>query len=187
MTAKFDAAGFHVGMVVEDAVKTAAEYQSMLGGDYETFEYVKPPPGPLAPHLEPSRLVIAYGRFGGMTIEVIQVLEGNGIHAEFVRERGFGVQHLGFWVADLAEALIAALDGGATLTSAHFADPSAAVINVAHADPKVLASMIGDTPIHLATGAWPVDLELLGPASFDRMSKRFGDMTTKIIDPPPWD
>jgi catechol 2,3-dioxygenase-like lactoylglutathione lyase family enzyme len=186
MTAKLEAQGFHVGMVVEDAAATTAEYESLLGGTYELWEYIKPPPGPTAPSLEASRLLIGYGRFGGMTIEAIQVLDGHGIHADFVAKHGFGVQHLGFWVPDLSDALERALTSGATLSSAHFVSPDAAVVNISEAEPRQVASMIGDTPIYIGTANGPLDLELLGPATFKSLSGRFGDRTAAIIDAPAW-
>jgi len=186
MTAKLEAQGFHIGMVVEDARAIAAEYESLLGGTCEFWEYVKPPPGPVAPNLEASRLLIGYGRFGGMTIEIIQVLEGHGIHADFIAKRGSGVQHLGFWVADLSKALETALTWGATLNSAHFVGPQAAVANFSVAEPRQVASMIGELPIYIGTANGPVDLELLGPATFRSLRQRFGARTAAIIDKPEW-
>jgi methylmalonyl-CoA/ethylmalonyl-CoA epimerase len=49
------------------------------------------------------KLEIAFGRSGGVEIELIAVLEGNGPHREFLDTRGEGVHHIRFQVEDIAE------------------------------------------------------------------------------------
>jgi len=48
-----------------------------------------------------ARLKIAFAQSGSIEIELIQVLEGETIHTEFLRERGEGLHHLRFKVDDL--------------------------------------------------------------------------------------
>ncbi len=47
---------------------------------------------------------VAFGYAGAMQIELIQPLSGENIVAEFLRQRGQGVHHLGIQVADLDRA-----------------------------------------------------------------------------------
>jgi hypothetical protein len=185
VTAPVSAIGYHIGFVVEDSAATAREYQALLGGTYELFESTKPPPGPLAPELEPSRLGICYGRFGGMTMEFIQVIEGRGIHARFLEEHGPGAHHVGFWVPDLAEALVTALDHGARLTSAAFSGDGLGTVSLAAATPADLARAVSGT-LHFATLTNTIELELLGPTAVEALSTILGHRTDAILDLPPW-
>ena len=54
----------------------------------------------------PCRLKVAFLRSGTIDIELIQVLEGETTHTEFLREKGEGVQHLGFRVDDIEGMLV---------------------------------------------------------------------------------
>jgi methylmalonyl-CoA/ethylmalonyl-CoA epimerase len=54
------------------------------------------------------RLKMAFAQSGGVEIELIQVLEGETPHSDFIRRHGEGLQHLRFRVDD-CDAMIAAL------------------------------------------------------------------------------
>ncbi len=54
---------------------------------------------------EDFRIKVALGRLGAMEIELIEHLEGRTIHLDFLQQRGGGLHHLGFEVADFDEAL----------------------------------------------------------------------------------
>ena len=54
------------------------------------------------------RLKMAFARSGGVEIELIQVLEGETPHSDFLRRHGEGMQHLRFRVDDF-DGMIAAL------------------------------------------------------------------------------
>ena len=49
------------------------------------------------------KAAIAYS--GAVFIELVQVLEGETVHTEFLREKGEGVQHVAFLVRNLDETL----------------------------------------------------------------------------------
>ena len=52
-----------------------------------------------------AALAIGFARSGDMQIELIHPVRGDGLHAEFLRDRGPGLHHLGFLVDD-RDALI---------------------------------------------------------------------------------
>jgi hypothetical protein len=57
-------------------------------------------------------LELGFARSGNVQIELLQPVEGDGIHVEFLRDHGPGAHHLGFMVDDLdAELAAAAADG----------------------------------------------------------------------------
>ncbi len=95
----------HVGIVVRDLDKAVEYYSSVFGlGPFRTETYELNPfvyKGKKA-HAR-VRAAIAYS--GSMFIELVQVLEGETVHTEFLRERGEGIQHLAFLVTGLDETL----------------------------------------------------------------------------------
>jgi methylmalonyl-CoA/ethylmalonyl-CoA epimerase len=56
----------------------------------------------------PCALALGFARSGNMQIEIMQPLSGEGIHHEFLAERGPGPHHFGFMVDDLDTAVAAA-------------------------------------------------------------------------------
>ena len=90
-----------IGIVVRDLDRAIEYYTSTFGW------------GPFEVHLSEVKGVIYRGRptdcklklamtrSGPIEIELIQVLEGETPHTEFLRERGEGLQHLRFRVPDL--------------------------------------------------------------------------------------
>lgn len=57
-------------------------------------------------------LALGFARSGNIQIELLQPVEGEGIHAEFLAERGPGAHHLGFMVDDLDDEVSRAADWG---------------------------------------------------------------------------
>ena len=51
-------------------------------------------------------LELAFARSGGLQVELLHPVRGEGLHVEFLTEHGPGLHHLGFLVADL-EAVVA--------------------------------------------------------------------------------
>lgn len=180
------AAGFHVAFVVSDVDRRAAEYQRLLGGSFHSWEFVKAPPVDIDATLTDSHLRVAYGRFAGMTIELIQVLSGRGIHAAWFEEHGEGVHHLGFWVPELAPALAASLQCGATLISAKLDRDRVDWTDVDSQPPDHVAGCLLPGAIHIRYGVPSVELELLGPSTVAELHNRLGDQLHEIVDLPPW-
>ena len=94
-----------IGIVVKDVDKAIEYYSSNFGwGPFRVREVkldefiYRGKPGR-------CRLKIAFTKSGPIEIELIQVLEGETPHTEFLREKGEGLQHLRFRVDDLDKTL----------------------------------------------------------------------------------
>jgi methylmalonyl-CoA/ethylmalonyl-CoA epimerase len=57
-------------------------------------------------------VALGFARSGGVQIELLQPVSGEGIHVEFLATNGPGAHHLGFLVGDLAAELSFAADAG---------------------------------------------------------------------------
>ena len=95
----------HVGIVVVDLDKAMEYYGSVFGlgpfttevYDLKSFVYW----GKTAS----ARVKAAIAYSGSVFIELVQVLEGETVHTEFLREKGEGLQHVAFLVRNLDEKL----------------------------------------------------------------------------------
>lgn len=94
-----------IGIIVKDIDKTIEYYVKVLGwGPFNISEVAlegclyrgKP---------TDVKLKMAMAQSGSIEIELIQVLDGESIHSEFLRERGEGIQHVRFSVNNLDEIL----------------------------------------------------------------------------------
>jgi len=96
-----------VGIVVKDVEQAVEYYSAVFGwGPFSISEFeIK---GCLL-RGKPSdcRLKLAMAQSGQVEIELIQVLEGETPHSEFLREKGEGLHHLRFSVDDLDGILAA--------------------------------------------------------------------------------
>jgi catechol 2,3-dioxygenase-like lactoylglutathione lyase family enzyme len=104
-----------IGMVVKDLDKTVEMYWKVFGiGPWHFYTYGKPLVKKMSYHGEPveykMRLALSY--FGPMRIELIEVAEGNTVYADFIKARGYGVQHLGLLVENMEAALAEAKAAG---------------------------------------------------------------------------
>jgi catechol 2,3-dioxygenase-like lactoylglutathione lyase family enzyme len=85
-----------IGIVVKDLDRTAAFLAEKFGlGPFHTLE---------AEH-HSAKIKIGLSSLGGLQLELIEVLEGESIHSRFLREKGEGLHHIGFFVKDLDETL----------------------------------------------------------------------------------
>ncbi|MGQ9623873.1 MAG: VOC family protein [Candidatus Bathycorpusculaceae bacterium] len=87
-----------IGVVVRDVEKTAKFYEKLLKQE---------PLPPIEFETGNVKLKIIFFQLGEVQLELIQVLEGKNIHTKFLKERGEGLHHLGFFVKDLEEELSA--------------------------------------------------------------------------------
>ncbi|MGQ9641402.1 MAG: VOC family protein [Candidatus Bathycorpusculaceae bacterium] len=85
-----------IGVVVRDVEKTAKFYEKLLKQE---------PLPPIEFETGNVKLKIIFFQLGEVQLELIQVLEGKNIHTKFLKERGEGLHHLGFFVKDLEEEL----------------------------------------------------------------------------------
>jgi len=90
-----------VGVVVKDAGRAMQFYTSVLGlGPFEVFEWPRAE-ALVGGEVRRFGMKLAFAALGDVSLELIQVLSGEPIHAEFVRRTGGGLHHLGFYVDDM--------------------------------------------------------------------------------------
>lgn len=94
-------------------------YHKLFGiGPWQFYTYARPLLKQMSYMGKPaeysSRIALSY--FGPMRIELIEVLEGDSVYADFIREHGYGVQHFGLLVDDMKAALNQAEAAGLTMT-----------------------------------------------------------------------
>lgn len=85
-----------IGIVVRDLEKAARTYKEVLKQE---------PLPPIEFETDNVKLRIVFFQLGEVQLELIQVLEGENIHTKFLKEKGEGLHHLGFFVKNLEEAL----------------------------------------------------------------------------------
>jgi methylmalonyl-CoA/ethylmalonyl-CoA epimerase len=83
----------HIGILVRDA-RAAAERFRLLGLEVASWE-----------DYGPGLLRIGFIPLGDVLIELLQPLTADGFNADWLRERGEGLQHLAFAVDDLRHVL----------------------------------------------------------------------------------
>jgi hypothetical protein len=103
---------FQQGIVVADLAAAQAALGPVLGCD----RFVAIPADDLEYSLRgrsvSCALDIAFGSSGGLQLELIQPLRGEGLHVEFLAGHGPGLHHLGFLVDDRDAAAADAADLG---------------------------------------------------------------------------
>src|SRR5687768_9795744 len=98
---------FHVGIVVKSLVATMEQYGAMF--DVKRWHRAK---GRF------NGLEMAYGRGGDQAFELFEVTGPGDSHIhQFFDEHGEGLNHIGFWTADVASSAHRAIDAGAQLLS----------------------------------------------------------------------
>ena len=94
----------HVGIAVEDCEKAAAWYERVFGvGPFSIDEYVLDETTRFRFKGEPAkaRMKAAIAYSGKVFVELVEVMEGESPHTEFLRAHGEGLQHLAFSVQDI--------------------------------------------------------------------------------------
>ena len=108
-----------VAIVVPDLERAVENYWKVFGiGDWHFYTYGKPLVKRMTYQGNPSeyKMRIALAYFGPMRIELIELVEGDTVYADFVREHGYGVHHLGVLVENMQEALAQAESAGLRMT-----------------------------------------------------------------------
>jgi hypothetical protein len=104
-----------VALIVEDLDQAVENYWKLFGiGPWHFYTYGKPLVKRMSYHGEPSEysMRIALSYLGPLRIELIELGEGDTVYADFVREHGYGVHHLGILVQDMEAALAEAAAAG---------------------------------------------------------------------------
>jgi methylmalonyl-CoA/ethylmalonyl-CoA epimerase len=94
-----------IGVVVEDIDRAIAFYESAFGlGPWDIREVGAPNVWDRGEE-KPIKARLAFTNVGQVEVELIQILEGDSMHLEFLREHGEGLHHLGFFVKDFQAKL----------------------------------------------------------------------------------
>jgi catechol 2,3-dioxygenase-like lactoylglutathione lyase family enzyme len=156
---------FHIGLVVHSVDAVSDLYGRILGVQrwhVHKTELRKPP---WDDSMTDSRFKIAYGRAAGQTIELVEVLDGRSQYSQFLEAHGEGVQHIGFWCADVRAAVETAVAEGAVLVAAHLDDDRRAVVQLTpgRGSADLLGSISPTRWAYLYPGVANVQLEFCGP------------------------
>jgi catechol 2,3-dioxygenase-like lactoylglutathione lyase family enzyme len=94
-----------IGVVVEDIDRTIAFYQSAFGlGPFDIREVGAPNVWDRGKE-KPIKARLAFATVGQVELELIQILEGDSFHLDFLRKHGEGIHHVGFFVKDFPAKL----------------------------------------------------------------------------------
>ena len=94
-----------IGVVVEDIDRAIAFYESTFGlGPFDIREVGAPNVWDRGEE-KAIKARLAFATLGNVELELIQILEGDSVHLEFLREHGEGLHHLGFFVKDIQAKL----------------------------------------------------------------------------------
>jgi methylmalonyl-CoA/ethylmalonyl-CoA epimerase len=107
----------HIGLVVRDMNKTIERLTALGIGP---FTPRMPPPDAKEtyrgkPFVPGERVAIQITHIGNMELELIQPINGESPHREFLDKKGEGIQHLGFIVDNLGDAVKRLTDQGSKI------------------------------------------------------------------------
>ena len=97
-----------VALVVPNLEEAVENYHRLFGiGDWHFYTYGKPLVKRMTYQGQPNeyKMRVALAYLGPMRIELIEMVEGDTVYAEFVKEHGYGVHHFGVLVEDMGEAI----------------------------------------------------------------------------------
>jgi catechol 2,3-dioxygenase-like lactoylglutathione lyase family enzyme len=104
-----------VAIVVEDLDQAVENYWKLLGvGPWRIHTFGRPAVKRMSYRGQPAefKFRVAFGQVGAMRIELIEVLEGQTIYGDWVKQRGYGLHHVGVLVDDMEKALEEAREAG---------------------------------------------------------------------------
>lgn len=97
----------HIGLVVKDMDKTIARLKALGIGPFTPR--ILPPDAKETyrgkPFIPSQRVAIQITKIGDIELELIQPINGESPHQEFLSQKGEGIQHLGFMVENLEESV----------------------------------------------------------------------------------
>jgi hypothetical protein len=108
-----------VAIIVEDLETAVENYWRLFGiGDWHFYTYGKPLVKRMTYRGRPSeyKMRVALSYLGPMRIELIEMVEGDTVYADFVKEHGYGVHHFGVLVEDMEQAIAQAETAGLKVT-----------------------------------------------------------------------
>jgi catechol 2,3-dioxygenase-like lactoylglutathione lyase family enzyme len=94
----------HIGTVVRDINRVIEYYSQVFGiGPFEVYDFRPLKTWVGGRKVRPFELKIAAADIGSADLELLQVIRGNPPHRAFLKTRGEGLQHLGFYVGNYDE------------------------------------------------------------------------------------
>lgn len=108
-----------VAIIVKDLEEAVENYWSLFGiDDWHFYTYGRPLVKSMTYQGQPSdyKMRVALSHLGPMRIELIEMVEGDTVYADFVDEHGYGVHHFGVLVEDMEVAIAEAEAAGLTMT-----------------------------------------------------------------------
>jgi catechol 2,3-dioxygenase-like lactoylglutathione lyase family enzyme len=163
-----------LGFVVHDTDETARYYEQVFGlGPWSIME------GESADCTNRGKPVTIRGKIGvaqvgAVQFELIQILEGESIHSEFLQERGEGLHHVGFHVRDIDARLEACKEAGIELLQRGTIKQGPITIDYAYLDTVSIGGVVFEY-IQYRLGPVPV---VLPPLMMKGLS-RLGAMAMK--------
>jgi hypothetical protein len=134
----------------------------------------------------------AYGRGSGLTIELIQPVDGVSLYSQFLDAHGEGVQHIGFWSPDVLGSVEHAVNEGARVTLAYFDAQNNAVVQLTPADAAQGSVVVGamrtlpPRTAYVGPQSTGVQLEFCGPST-ERFLRGWLQEDFGWLTPPPWE
>jgi len=107
-----------LGIVVRDIQASMEHYRCVLGiGPWKVYTNGPPPLKNVTYYGRPAsyRVRVALAHTESMVFELIQYLEGDSIHRDFLAAHGEGIEHVGVYVANLDESLARLRSQGLTI------------------------------------------------------------------------
>lgn len=104
-----------VAIIVPNLEEAVENYWKLFGiGNWHLYTYGRPLVKKMTYHGEPTeyKMRVALSYFGPMRVELIEMVEGDTVYADFVKEHGYGVHHFGVLVDSMEEALAEAEAAG---------------------------------------------------------------------------
>ena len=91
----------HIGFIVKDVHKTMEDFTSLGLGPFEQAPMANLPKRELRGKVVTADSDVWFTDLGQVKLELVQPLEGESLQKETLERRGEGVEHLGFFVANL--------------------------------------------------------------------------------------
>ena len=103
----------HVAIAVNDIEKAIDFYTKSFGIKFEEVQQHDLPPDVIYKGKpSPYTMKVTFGQMGPVRLEMVQVVKGQCIYTDFLKQYGEGVHHLGFEVDDLEKEVANAKSQG---------------------------------------------------------------------------
>ncbi len=128
----------HIGVVVKDMDRTIQRLSSTFGIDSWDIRERHYPEEQVAVGKGPFAYRVAFAALGPIELELIEVLEGHTIHADFLNTNGEGIHHIGFRVPDVQQTVTALQQQGIGVLQSAFREEA----RYAYMDPAELGGIM---------------------------------------------